>query len=119
MQAMKVSDIQSLTNKEAEALEELVYKVREHFNVKEIILFGSKARGDSNEYSDVDIMVIIDGEELRDNRNKLSEIAFEVNYKHDTNIYAGIGYTSKWENSEYLRLPLPFSISREGVVLHV
>lgn len=101
------------------AIEELISKVSAVFQVKSVILFGSKARGDSNEYSDVDIMVIIKGEESKVKRNKLSEVSFEVNYKHDTNIYAGLGYSSKWENKEYLTLPFPSNIIKEGIELQV
>jgi len=119
MQAKYVKDIQSLTNEEVNALEELVSKVRENFFVKDIILFGSKARGDNDEFSDVDVMVIIESEESKDDRNKLSELAFEVNYKYDTNIYAGLAYSSKWQNIDYLSLPLPSNITKEGVILHV
>lgn len=43
----------------------------------------------------------------------------EVNYKYDTNIYAGLGYSSKWDNNDYLSLPLPANITREGVELRV
>jgi predicted nucleotidyltransferase len=119
MRARNVSNINTLTYQETKALEELISKVNAAFEVKNIILFGSKARGDSNESSDVDIMVIIEEEEMKEKRNKLSEISFEVNYKYDTNIYAGLGYSSKWENKEYLSLPLPSNITKEGVELLV
>ena len=33
--------------------------------VKEIIVFGSKARGDWNEDSDIDVLLIVDGERQR------------------------------------------------------
>lgn len=119
VRARKVSNIKTLTDQETLAIEELISKVRAAFQVKNVILFGSKARGDSNENSDVDIMVIIEEEETKEKRNKLSEISFEVNYKYDTNIYAGLGYSSKWENKEYLSLPLPSNITKEGVELRV
>jgi predicted nucleotidyltransferase len=118
MKASNVSNINTLTYQETKALEELISKVNAAFEVKKIILFGSKARGDSHESSDVDIMVIIE-EEMKGKRNKLSEISFEVNYKYDTNIYAGLGYSSKWENKEYLTLPLPSNITKEGIELLV
>lgn len=38
-------------------------KIREAFDerVKEVIIFGSRARGDWNEESDLDVMVVLDG----------------------------------------------------------
>src|SRR5690554_1869226 len=102
MKIRNVNDIKTLTKQETLALEELISRVNVVFRVKNMILFGSKARGDSNENSDVDIMVIIEEEETKEKRNKLSDISFEVNYKYDTNIYAGLGYSNKWDNKEYL-----------------
>ncbi|MFD2117122.1 nucleotidyltransferase family protein [Paenibacillus yanchengensis] len=119
MKMKKISDVKSLTDQEMMALEELVFKVKHVFRVKNIFLFGSKARGDSNENSDVDIMIIIEEDEAKENRNKLSEISFEVNYEYDTNIYAGLDYGSKWEDKDYLLLPLPSNITEEGVELSV
>ena len=34
--------------------------VRQHFDVKSIILFGSHARGTAHEHSDIDVAVILD-----------------------------------------------------------
>lgn len=83
METRNIKDIKTLINQEKVALEELISKVNNVFRIKKMILFGSKARGDSNINSDVDIMVIIDDEETMESRNKLSEISFELNYKYD------------------------------------
>ena len=37
-----------------------ISKVKEEKNVEEIYLFGSVARGDEDEYSDIDILIVID-----------------------------------------------------------
>ena len=55
VRARKVSNIKTLNDQETIAIEELISKVRAAFQVKNVILFGSKARGDSNENSDVNI----------------------------------------------------------------
>ncbi len=48
----------SLTNSEKEAIERLYLEVKDKFDVSKIILFGSKARNEAHEYSDVDLIVL-------------------------------------------------------------
>lgn len=73
MKVRNIRDIKTLTHQEMAALEELIFRVNNVFLIDKMILFGSKARGDSNFNSDVDIIVIIDDEETKEKRNKLSE----------------------------------------------
>ena len=53
--------------------------------VKKIILYGSYARGDYNENSDIDIMILTDltNEEIIEYRELVSNIAFDIEF--DTN----------------------------------
>ena len=48
-----------LTFTEKKALTELKEKIKEKYPEAEIILYGSKARGDYDENSDIDLMIII------------------------------------------------------------
>jgi len=56
---------------EKKAIDELIEKLKETYgeNLVKVILYGSKARGDQTEDSDIDIMII-----LRDFKNKVEEI---------------------------------------------
>jgi predicted nucleotidyltransferase len=56
---------------EKKAVDELIEKLKESYgeNLVKVILYGSKARGDSTEDSDIDIMVV-----LQDFKNKVEEI---------------------------------------------
>ncbi|OYD16233.1 hypothetical protein CH333_03915 [candidate division WOR-3 bacterium JGI_Cruoil_03_44_89] len=51
-----------LTDKENLALEELVRKIKGLFGtrVRRLVLYGSKVRGDFDEESDIDILVVLD-----------------------------------------------------------
>ena len=58
-----------------------ISKVKEEKNVEEIYLFGSVARGDEDEYSDIDILIVIDDcteDEYIDWKNKFSNY-YKVN----------------------------------------
>jgi predicted nucleotidyltransferase len=56
---------------EKKAIGELIEKLKETYgeNLVKVILYGSKARGDQTEDSDIDIMII-----LQDFKNKVEEI---------------------------------------------
>ena len=55
---------------------EFYNKVKQHYPVKKILLFGSYAKGNFNEDSDIDIAVIIDEKEIE--KNKRIEITSEL-----------------------------------------
>jgi len=46
-------------------------------------LFGSKARGDYGEDSDIDVAVVVKGEPGRAEKERIFEIAFELTYAAD------------------------------------
>ncbi|MEO0160388.1 MAG: nucleotidyltransferase domain-containing protein [candidate division WOR-3 bacterium] len=76
-----------LTNNEKlnRLLPEIEKKIRESFGEKvtKIILFGSFARGDYHKYSDVDILVIVDDEDLIKYRKKRPDIILDIINKYD------------------------------------
>lgn len=57
-------------------------------HVRQIILYGSYARGDYNEDSDIDIMVLVDlpQDELWEYRKQLMGDVFDINLEYDTMI---------------------------------
>jgi predicted nucleotidyltransferase len=61
-----------LTDNEIVALTELKEKIAEKYPGAEIILYGSKARGDYDENSDIDILIVIN-----DNYNIDKDISFK------------------------------------------
>ena len=83
------------------------------------ILYGSYARGDYDEFSDVDIMILLnlDEMELKRYRHQLSEITFDFNMEHDVDIKPITKSKElflKWQES----YPFYKNVSREGVTLY-
>jgi predicted nucleotidyltransferase len=54
-------------------------------NLRKVILYGSYARGEQDEYSDMDIMVLvdIDREELCQYRGKVFDKTYEIGFEHN------------------------------------
>lgn len=84
--------------------------------VSEAYLYGSFARGDYHEYSDVDILVTVDmdNEELYRYRSLLASINSELSLKHDVTV--SITMKSQEHFRKYATvLPYYVSILKEGV----
>lgn len=60
MRSLKIEDIPTLTHTEREAILLLKERLRQNFNLVKMILYGSKARGDHHDHSDVDLMVLVE-----------------------------------------------------------
>ena len=62
-----------------------VNKVRENYGsaVDRIILFGSYARDDYNEYSDIDLMVLLEMEDIPAVRRNMREYLNELEWNYD------------------------------------
>ncbi len=96
MYQLNEKEIPTLTHLEVQALGELKNKILSQFNVNQIILFGSKARGDYNEDSDVDILVIVSDLDHHKNRIKLYDIVFDVNIKYLTDLSCKLRNHQDW-----------------------
>jgi uncharacterized protein len=76
-----------LTPPEGAALDVFVHRLRDRLGARivDLRLFGSKARGDSREGSDIDVAVLVEGDRLAA-EDVAIDIAFEVNLEHDVYI---------------------------------
>jgi predicted nucleotidyltransferase len=81
--------------------------------LREVILYGSYARGDATEGSDIDIIVLLD--EIRDfdaELDTLFEVIGQIDFKYDTLISV-----LPMEEKQFLarRLPVILNAKREGI----
>ena len=86
--------------------------------VKKIILYGSYARGDYNESSDIDIMILTDltENEIEKYRNDISDIAFELELETGFIISPLIKNIKKY-NDRIDIIPFYMNVNKEGVIL--
>lgn len=88
-------------------------------NLTKVILYGSYARGDYTENSDIDIMILttLTDMEIEKIENNIYDIAFDFQMKY----FVDISVIIKNENQfNYWLGTLPFydSVQREGVILN-
>lgn len=51
-------------------------------SVKDVFLFGSQARGDSNEYSDYDVLIVLEKEYSGKDENKIFDLCYDIDLKY-------------------------------------
>lgn len=86
--------------------------------LKKVILYGSYARGDYNESSDIDIMILTDfsNDEIEEYRDKISDIAFDIELSTGYIISPVIRNIETF-NVRTNYIPFYHNVESEGVVL--
>lgn len=107
----------NLTEKEKQAINELVNGLKKLYgnNLSRVILYGSKARGDATEDSDIDIMIVLKKiDNYTVEREKINDLVWKISYKYDLLIADTIR-----SEEEYLTLktPLLLNVKKEGIEL--
>lgn len=110
---MKIS-LKHLSKKEKQGVLEFKKRLLEEFSnqIDNILLYGSKARGDAKKTSDIDILVIIKDDSYKD---KVSDIAFDIILEYGLELSVITFSEAQWH--KYLSLPTSFSytVQKEAV----
>ena len=83
-------------------------------HLRELVLFGSRARGDARQTSDYDMLVVVD-EKTSEIRNQLLDIEVEILTRYEVLVTSVLRSAQEWQRSQ--GLPLAKNIEREGVWL--
>ena len=88
-------------------------------HVRQIILYGSYARGDFRPDSDIDIMILVDMSdiELKSYGEQLSYMTYDFNLDHDIDIKP-IAKSEEIFNKWVVNYPFYSNIHKEGVILY-
>lgn len=107
-----------LKERERKAIDEFVSLVAQRMSgqVKELTLFGSRARGDYRRYSDIDVLVLIDQENLK-NWERIQSLSAFVSLKFDVVLSALVMDTKRYKLHAQLRTLLYKNISQNGIRL--
>lgn len=88
-------------------------------HLKQVILYGSYARGDFNSDSDIDIMILLDISEIRlkEYSQRLSYMTYDFNMDNDLDIKPiakNVEFFTKWIDN----YPFYSNVNAEGVILY-
>lgn len=98
----------------------IVKKVADNLNkelkeqIMDVILFGSRARGDFQPESDYDILVLV-AKKTKELRDKIDEIVWEIAWEHNVVITALTHEKSRFDNDRFE--PLFMNIRKEGLLV--
>ncbi len=114
---MKVLEKNRLEEREELALEEAARTIKSKFPVEEIILFGSKARGDHDAFSDIDLLLVTTRSLHWKDEKAIVEILFDVGMAYDVIFTPLFVSREEWKGGAFARFPIYAEILRDGAVI--
>jgi len=103
-----------IDQRDYEIAEKLINRLSEIVQLVDFRVFGSRARGEGDEYSDIDIFIEV--ETLNDElKEKIRDIIWEVSFENCIMISSLIFTREEIENSPLKASPLVRNIMEEGI----
>ena len=96
------------------ALSELKTKLTADYPVVRLVLFGSAVRGEMDEESDVDVLVLTSRPLKSVERNAVYDEIFALNLRYDTNVSVLVTDLHNWEAGPLSVMPIREEIEKEG-----
>jgi len=100
---------------EKQVLDRFKAFLQERLPKHQIIMFGSRARGDAEPYSDLDVMVIIDGMADEAIREWVSDCAWEAGYAQGVVMVPVVFSRTEWEQGPERHSLLARAVAAEGI----
>ena len=115
---MSISSLSGLTSNDQAAVMEYIARIRSRFSdrILAVILFGSKARGDADAESDIDLLVLLDAES-DEFRSELWRIASDVSLCYNVVLSPHVFGQARWAETQRTLLPLHRAIMADGITL--
>jgi predicted nucleotidyltransferase len=82
-----------------------------------LVLFGSVVRGEADEESDTDLLVVLTERPTHQIRDRIISLILDVNLEHDTNLSELIVDRETWNRGLPSALPIHTEIEEEGIRL--
>lgn len=98
-------------------LQELKDKLSELYGdrLAELILYGSQARGEAGEDSDIDVLIVLKGDvDPCTELDRVGDVVYDISYQHDTLVTCVFVPEDKYNRGEG---PLIRNARREGIPL--
>jgi predicted nucleotidyltransferase len=107
-----------LTPNERQAVEGFIILLHERYpkRILRTVLFGSKARGDSRTWSDIDVLVVVDEDDWQF-QHAISTIGARVSLEYDVLIGPRVIGQQRWEQLKDRGFGLYKNIVAEGIPL--
>jgi len=105
-----------LSENEKLAIHAFRTRLEEKYDQVKLTLFGSKARGDGNAESDIDLLILMERPVDIALESQIFRIGFEIELEYDV-ILGLIVMNSAYWDSIGRQMPLRWNIDREGIAV--
>jgi predicted nucleotidyltransferase len=112
---VKSLDSAPLTDNERAAVREAARILKERFPVADVILFGSKARGDFDEESDIDLLVLTSRRVDWREHDAMIDAVYPMQLERDVFVSLLILPRDEWTGGDHTVLPIHREIGRDGI----
>jgi len=104
-----------VTTRDSIILQRLKARVAERLPLSRLVLFGSRARGDNEPDSDIDVLVVLDGPVSRESEEYVRSCAWELSYENGVVIFPLVVARTEWEEGPTSASLLAVAVGNEGV----
>jgi glutathionylspermidine synthase len=112
---IEMNGVMHMNNLELQILNDFKRFLLKRVRVSKVILFGSRARGDSGAFSDMDVVVILDNASDDHDIDYVSDCAWEAGFEHGIVIVPVVFTQDEWENGPERYSLLAQAVEAEGV----
>jgi uncharacterized protein len=103
-----------LSQRDRQALKKAAELLKTRFGIEQVIVFGSKVRGESDDYSDLDLLLIGKGTLPWRREKDVVEALFEIGQEYDVLFSPLFASQEEWESGPFPEFPIYKEIMRDG-----
>ena len=100
-----------------ELLEQIRQAVREVEPDAEIVLYGSRSRGDAVIESDWDLLILVDGPTTDERTDRIRHQLYEIEWESGQVLSSIVRNREEWNSGIYQTLPFHQRVEQEGIKL--
>ena len=99
------------------ALQAAHRRITSEFRVDRLVLFGSLVRGESDEESDADLLIVLTEPPTHQVRDHITSLILDINLEYGTNLSELMVDRQTWDDGLPATLPIYKEIEEEGIRL--
>ena len=106
-----------LKARERKAIQTAVNLLKLKFPIEKVILFGSKARGSDDLYSDIDLLLVCSVPLTWQDERAVVDVLFDIGLKYDVIFSPLLATTNEWNGGIFTSFPIYREIMKDGAVV--